>query len=71
MAYDMGQTEQSLHIAGNKSNRNTAIITVDIQVEIYKCPFFTSLRKILRIAIAQFLNSHLYDVVHCGRSKII
>ena len=34
MAYDMGQTEQSLHTAENKSNRNTAIITVGIQVEI-------------------------------------
>ena len=36
MVYDMGQSEQSLHIAGHKSNRNTAIITVGIKVEIYK-----------------------------------
>ena len=70
MANDMGQTGQSLHIAGNKSNRKTAIITLGIQVEIYKCPLFTSLRKILCIAITQFLNSY-YDVAHCGRSKII
>ena len=39
MAYDMGQTGQSLHTAGNKSNRKTAIITVGIRVEINKCPF--------------------------------
>ena len=32
----MGQTEQSLHTAGNTSNRNT----VGIQVEIYKYPFY-------------------------------
>ena len=55
-----------------KSNRKTAIITVGIQVEIYKCPLFTSLRKILCIAIAQFLNSYYdMDVAHCGQSKII
>ena len=70
MTYDMGQSEQSLHIAGNKSNRNTAIITVGIKVEIYKSPFFTSLRKMLCIAISQFLNSH-YDVAHNGQSNII
>ena len=32
---------------------------------LYKYLLFTSLRKILCIAFAQFLNSH-YDVAHCG-----
>ena len=56
MAYDMGQTEPSLHTAGNKSNRNTAIITVASRWKFTSAPFSTSLNKILLL----FHNSWIH-----------